>query len=60
MASNTTAHLGQAKKQKRDEFYTRLEDIERELRHYEHHFKDKTVLCNCDDPRVSYFFHYFS
>jgi hypothetical protein len=60
MASNTTAHLGQAKKQKRDEFYTRLEDIERELRHYEHHFKDKTVLCNCDDPRVSNFFHYFS
>ena len=60
MASKTTAHLGQAKKQKRDEFYTRLEDIERELRHYEHHFKDKTVLCNCDDPRISNFFHYFS
>lgn len=60
MASKTTAHLGQAKKQKRDEFYTRLEDIERELRHYEHHFKGKTVLCNCDDPRISNFFHYFS
>lgn len=52
--------LGKAKKEKKDEFYTRLEDIERELRHYEHHFKDKTVLCNCDDPRVSNFFHYFS
>ena len=60
MASNTTAQLEQAKKQKKDEFYTRLEDIERELRHYEHHFKDKTVLCNCDDPRISNFFHYFS
>ena len=60
MASNTTAQLEQAKKQKKDEFYTRLEDIERELRHYEHHFKGKTVLCNCDDPRVSNFFHYFS
>lgn len=52
--------LGKAKKEKKDDFYTRLEDIERELRHYEHHFKDKTVLCNCDDPRISNFFHYFS
>lgn len=49
-----------AKKQKKDEFYTQLSDIERELRHYEHHFRDKTVLCNCDDPRKSNFFHYFS
>jgi len=52
--------LGQAKKQKKDEFYTRLEDIERELAHYKGHFRGKTVLCNCDDPRVSNFFHYFS
>jgi len=52
--------LGKAKRAKEDEFYTRLEDIERELRHYEHHFKGKTVLCNCDDPRISNFFHYFS
>ena len=52
--------LGDAKKAKKDEFYTQLCDIERELRHYEHHFKGKTVLCNCDDPRVSNFFHYFS
>lgn len=34
--------------------------IERELRHYRHHFKDKVVYCNCDDPCVSNFFHYFS
>ena len=54
------AQLGLARKAKKDEFYTRLEDIERELRHYEGHFKGKTVLCNCDDPRVSNFFHYFS
>jgi len=60
MASKTTAHLCQAKKQQRDVFYSRLDDIERELRHLEHHFKDKTVLCNCDDPRISNFFHYFS
>lgn len=53
-------NLNQAKINKKDEFYTRLEDIERELRHYKHHFKDKVVYCNCDDPRVSNFFHYFS
>ena len=45
---------------KKDEFYTQLVDIENELKHYKAHFKGKTVLCNCDDPRVSNFFHYFS
>ena len=45
---------------KKDEFYTQLSDIEKELRHYTRHFKGKTVLCNCDDPKVSNFFHYFS
>lgn len=49
-----------AKTAKKDEFYTQLVDIENELRHYKVHFKGKTVLCNCDDPRVSNFFHYFS
>ena len=44
---------------KRDEFYTQLSDIERELRHYREHFRGKVVYCNCDDPRVSQFFHYF-
>jgi len=52
--------LHKAKREKNDEFYTQLSDIENELRHYKAHFKDKTVLCNCDDPRVSNFFHYFS
>ena len=60
MAKNYNQQLGQAKKQKKDEFYTRLEDIERELAHYKSHFRGKTILCNCDDPRVSNFFHYFS
>ena len=60
MAKNDNSNLGRAKKQKKDEFYTRLEDIERELAHYKQHFRDKTVLCNCDDPRISNFFHYFS
>ncbi len=58
MAKNTG--LNKANKAKKDEFYTRLEDIQRELAHYRQHFKGKTVLCNCDDPRVSNFFHYFA
>lgn len=53
-------NLNQAKNAKKDEFYTQLVDIENELKHYKSHFKDKVVLCNCDDPRVSNFFHYFS
>lgn len=53
-------NLNQAKSAKKDEFYTQLVDIENELKHYKPHFKGKTVLCNCDDPRVSNFFHYFS
>ena len=52
--------LNKAKAAKKDEFYTRLEDIENELKHYSHHFKGKTVLCNCDDPRCSNFFRYFT
>ncbi|HWD88999.1 MAG TPA: adenine-specific methyltransferase EcoRI family protein [Mucilaginibacter sp.] len=53
-------HLQKANKQKNDEFYTQLSDIEKELRHYKPHFKDKVIFCNCDDPRISNFFHYFS
>ena len=53
-------NLRKAKAGKNDEFYTQLTDIERELRHYKDHFRDKTVFCNCDDPRISNFFHYFS
>ncbi len=53
-------NLKDAKKSKKDEFYTQLSDIEKELKHYKNHFKDKVVYCNCDDPRVSNFFHYFS
>ena len=54
------ANLTQAKKAKKDEFYTQLADIERELSHYKEHFRGKTVLCNCDDPRISNFFRYFA
>ena len=51
--------LTKAKANKKDEFYTQLVDIESELQHYENHFKDKIVYCNCDDPSVSNFFKYF-
>jgi hypothetical protein len=60
MGKSHNKNLHNAKKGKNDEFYTQLSDIERELKHYKHHFKDKVVYCNCDDPRVSNFFHYFS
>ncbi len=53
-------NLHKAKNSKNDEFYTQLSDIEKELKHYTKHFKDKVVYCNCDDPRISNFFHYFS
>ncbi len=52
--------LHQANRANKDEFYTQLVDIEKELEHYEEQLKNKTILCNCDDPRVSKFFHYFS
>ena len=58
MAKNDNLH--KAKRAKADEFYTQLSDIENECRHYKEHFKGKTILCNCDDPRVSNFFFYFS
>jgi len=53
-------NLHQAKNAKKDEFYTQLTDIENELKHYKAHFRNKVVYCNCDDPRMSNFFHYFS
>src|SRR3989344_4300166 len=52
--------LNKASKSKNDDFYTQLTDIEKELKHYKPYFKNKVVFCNCDDPRVSNFFHYFS
>jgi len=52
--------LGRARKAKQDEFYTQLNDIANELGHYKSHFAGKVVYCNCDDPRISAFFHYFA
>ena len=53
-------NLDNAKVAKKDEFYTQMFDIERELQHYWPHFRDKVVLCNCDDPYESNFFKYFA
>jgi predicted GIY-YIG superfamily endonuclease len=42
--------MQQAHKTKNDEFYTRYEDIEKEIRMYDKKiWKDKVVFCNCDD-----------
>lgn len=57
MASN--ADLNKANRAKKDEFYTQLTDIEKEMRHYEKHFENKTIFCNCDDPEYSHFWLYF-
>ena len=57
MANQT---LTAAKNAKKDEFYTQLNDIENELKHYREHFHNKVVLCNCDDPYESNFFKYFA
>lgn len=57
---NVNTGLHQAKRNKKDEFYTQLSDIERELRHYRNHFKGKVIYCNCDDPYISAFFEYFA
>ena len=53
-------NLHQAKRQKNDDFYTQLLDIENEIMHYRHHFAGKVVYCNCDDPKISNFYEYFS
>lgn len=58
MSNNTNLH--RANKSKEDEFYTQLEDIENELKHYKKDFKDKVIFCNCDDPYESNFFKYFA
>ena len=57
MAKNQSLRV--ATKAKNDEFYTRIEDVSEELKHYRNHFKDKTVFCNCDDPTWSAFWKYF-
>ena len=52
--------LAQAKDAKKDEFYTQMDDIAKELKYYKDYFRDKVVFCNCDDPYESNFFKYFA
>ena len=54
------SNLHKANKAKKDEFYTQLVDIEKELKYYKEQFKGKVVYCNCDDPFESNFFKYFA
>ena len=56
----TSELLNRAKKNKIDEFYTQMSDIEAEMRYYKQHFRGKVILCNCDDPYESNFFKYFA
>ena len=59
-----TKSFDKAKRNKADEFYTQWSDIEKEIQAYlefnPNVFKDKTVLCPCDDPYESNFFKYFA
>lgn len=55
----TNVELNKAKRMKNDEFYTQLTDVSEELMHYKHHFKNKIIYCNCDDPTWSAFWKYF-
>ena len=60
IAAGAKKVLANAKKNKADEFYTQLSDIEKEMAHYKEFFKGKIVYCNCDDARESNFFKFFA
>lgn len=57
---SSNKNLHKASQAKKDEFYTQLVDIEKELKHYKDQFRGKVVYCNCDDPFESNFFKYFA
>lgn len=56
--------LGDARKNKNDEFYTQFSDIQKEVNSYLEYnpnvFKDKTILLPCDDPEWSNFTNFFA
>jgi len=60
MSKSLNTSFIKANKAKKDEFYTQLIDIEKELKHYKAQFRGKVVYCNCDDPFESNFFKYFA
>ncbi|MDI9314141.1 MAG: adenine-specific methyltransferase EcoRI family protein [Hydrotalea sp.] len=53
------SNLRKAAREKNDEFYTQLVDIEKEIKNYKEYLAGKVVLCNCDDPEKSNFWKYF-
>jgi hypothetical protein len=57
-------NLGNARREKNDEFYTQYADIEKEMNAYLEFdpqvFRNKTVLLPCDDPEWSNFTKYFA
>src|SRR3989338_5438016 len=57
---SSNKNLHKANRAKKDEFYTQIIDIEKELKHYKGQFMGKVILCNCDDPFESNFFKYFA
>jgi hypothetical protein len=59
-SSGQNQGLTDARKAKKDEFYTQITDIEKEIVHYRPHLKGATIFCNCDDPVESNFFRYFA
>lgn len=44
---------------KKDEFYTRYEDVASEMVNHREQLRGKNILCNCDDPFESAFFRFF-
>ena len=57
MAKNTQLH--RAKRDKQDEFYTKIYDISQELKHYWDSLRGKVIFLNADDPEESHFWKYF-
>lgn len=45
--------MNRAKSKKDDEWYTRYEDVAKELPNYARYLRGKKVICPCDDPRMS-------
>lgn len=51
--------LRQAQKNRYDEFFTQIEDIDSEIAHYIEYLRDKTIFCNCNDYEETNFYRYF-
>ena len=59
-SNSGNAKLNHAFIAKKDEFYTQYEDVEKEMLNHRKLLKGKSILCNCDDPFESAFFHFFA